>query len=136
MPEHPSQPEAPTEPLDVETLDAGEVLAQAAALTQHLQQAGVQWLPQPNAKEVENLKTHFQSATVSPTPSEGAGHVAKTQQTEVDQQPSSSATQEIGTTPPRETETASPPVDSTGNYLPVIDAPYPGANLSDSERSN
>lgn len=142
MPEHPSQPEAPPEPLDIETLDAGEVFAQAAALAQHLQQAGVQWLPQPNAQEVESLTTLFRSATVSPIRSEAAGHPATpqhpatTQQPEVNQQPSSPAPQEIGTTPPRVTETVAPPVDSTGNYLPVIDSPYSGADLPDSQRSN
>lgn len=134
MPEDHSQPEAPTEPLDVETLDAGEVFAQAAALAQHLQQAGVQWLPQPNAEEVESLTMHFQSVTASP--SEAAGNLATNQQPEVDQQPSSPASREIGTSPPRATETVSPPVDSNGNYLPVIDGPYSGSNLSDSQRSN
>ena len=44
---------------DKPTLDPSDIASQAAAIAQHLQRSGVQWLPKANAAAVEKLSERF-----------------------------------------------------------------------------
>ena len=155
MPEYPSQSDLSVEMVDTalrdsELPDAREVFSQAAALAQHLQQAGVQWLPVPQSEEVKSLISQFQSVSVRSNPIEntvsvtspqthGTNHPgtqqsgpgrqrSETQPTVSDQTGNSVAAQG--------TKTAAGQTRSTGSSLQVINGPYPGVDLPDAQRSN
>lgn len=57
-------PDNPTS--GVSKLDANEIASQAAAIAQHLQRSGVQWLPKAQAEAVELLSERFESPEIQP----------------------------------------------------------------------
>ncbi len=55
----PDEPKPSQQSLEQAKLDADEVAGQVAAIADHLQRSGVQWLPKPNAEAVELLLERF-----------------------------------------------------------------------------
>jgi uracil-DNA glycosylase family 4 len=76
-------PDNPTS--GVSKLDANEIASQAAAIAQHLQRSGVQWLPKAQAEAVESLSERFENPKTRPEESVAGPVAAQTPATPSEQ---------------------------------------------------